>query len=147
MRVLKATKEHVSEIAKLFDSYRQFYECEPDIELAKLYISERLQNEESTIFLADDNGKKEGFVQMYPSFCSVDAIRIYILYDLYVVPDSRNSGIGALLMNRASEHAKEQGASRIDLTTAFSNKPGQYLYEKLGYKRVLEDFYTYSLQI
>ena len=48
---------------------------------------------------------------------------------------------------RAAEHAKEQGASRIDLMTAFSNKPGQHLYEKLGYRRVLEDFYTYSLQV
>ena len=147
MKILKATKEHVSAIAQLFDSYRQFYECESDIELAKLFISERIQNEESTIFLADDSEEKKGFVQMYPSFFSVDLIKIYILYDLYVVPDSRNSGVGALLMNRATEHAKEHGASRIDLMTAFSNKPGQYLYEKLGYKRVLEDFYSYSLQV
>ncbi len=147
MKILRAAKEHVPDIAKLFDLYRQFYECEPDIELAKRYISERIQNEESAIFLADDNGKIKGFAQMYPSFCSVDAIKIYILYDLYVVPNSRNSGVGALLMNRAAEHAKEQGASRIDLMTAFSNKPGQHLYEKLGYRRVLEDFYTYSLQV
>ena len=147
MKILKATKEHVSEVAQLFDSYRQFYECEPDIEIAKLYISERIQNNESTIFLADDNGEKTGFVQMYPSFCSIDLTKIYILYDLYVVHNSRNSGVGALLMNRATEHAKEHGASRIDLMTAFSNKPGQYLYEKLGYKRVLEDFYSYSLQV
>ena len=147
MKILRAANEHVPEIAKLFDLYRQFYECEPDIELAKRYISERIQNEESAIFLADDNGKTKGFVQMYPSFCSVDAMKIYILYDLYVVPNSRNSGVGALLMNRAAEHAKEQGASRIDLMTAFSNKPGQHLYEKLGYRRLLEDFYTYSLQV
>ena len=58
MKILKATKEHVSETAILFDLYRQFYECEPDIEIAKLYISERIQNNESTIFLADDNGEK-----------------------------------------------------------------------------------------
>jgi len=52
-----------------------------------------------------------------------------------------------LLMNRASKYAREHGASRIDLMTAISNKPGQHLYEKLGYKRVLEDFYAYSLQV
>jgi len=147
MKILRATKKHVPEVARLFDLYRQFYECEPDIELAKAYISERIQKEESTVFLADDNGTKKGFVQMYPSFCSVDAVKIYILYDLYVDASSRYSGVGALLMNSASEFAKEQGASRIDLMTAFSNKPGQHLYEKLGYSRVLEDFYTYSLQV
>ncbi len=147
MKILKAAKEHVPDIAKLFDLYRQFYECEPDSELAKAYISERIENGESTIFFADDNGTTIGFVQMYPSFCSVDAIKIYILYDLYVDASGRNSGVGALLMNKASKYAKEHGASRIDLMTAFSNKPGQHLYEKLGYKRVLEDFYTYSLQV
>ena len=147
MKILEATIEHVAEIAKLFDLYRQFYECEPDIELATNFISERIQNKESTIFVADDNGEIKGFVQMYPSFCSVDAIKIYILYDLYVDARGRNSGIGAMLMNKAREHAIEQGASRIDLMTAFSNKPGQHLYVKLGYEKVLEDFYTYSLKV
>ncbi len=148
MNILKATKEHISEVAKLFDLYRQFYECEPDLALAKEYISERLHNGESTIFIAvNDDGEITGFVQMYPSFCSVEAIKIYILYDLYVDTNERNSGIGALLMNKASKYAKEQGASRIDLMTAFSNKQGQHLYEKLGYKKESEDFYNYSLNI
>jgi ribosomal protein S18 acetylase RimI-like enzyme len=147
MDILKATSDNISEIAKLFDLYRQFYECKSDIELAEKYISERIINKESTIFIANDSGKIKGFVQMYPSFCSVDAIKIFILYDLYVDVNDRNSGIGTLLMNRAAEHAKEQGASRVDLRTALNNKPGQHLYEKLGYKKVLEDFYTYSLNI
>lgn len=147
MDILKATPDNISEIARLFDLYRQFYECEPDIELAEEYISERILNKESTIFIANDNSEIRGFVQMYPSFCSVDAIKIFILYDLYVDASGRNSGIGALLMNRAAEHAKEQGASRVDLMTAFSNKPGQHLYKKLGYKKVLEDFDTYSMYV
>ena len=147
MKILQAAKEHVPDVAKLFDSYRQFYECEADIDLAKAFISERIENGESTIFFADEDGITTGFVQMYPSFCSVDAIKIYILYDLYVDASFRNSGVGALLMNRASKYAKEHGASRIDLMTATSNKPGQHLYEKLGYKRVLEGFYTYSLPV
>lgn len=50
-------------------------------------------------------------------------------------------------MNKASEYAKSQGASRLDLMTGFSNEIGQKLYEKLGYKKVLEDFHRYSLTI
>ncbi len=147
MKIIKALVEHAPEVAKLFDLYRQFYACEPDIELAANYITERIQNNESTIFIADDNGEIQGFVQMYPSFCSVDAVKIYILYDLYVDASGRDTGIGAMLMNKAREYAMEQGASRIDLMTEFSNKPGQHLYEKLGYKKVLEDFYSYSLKL
>jgi len=33
------------------------------------------------------------------------------------------------------------------LLTAHSNKPGQHLYEKLGYIKVNEDFYAYSLYL
>ena len=147
MRILQATPEHVSEVARLFDLYRQFYKCEPDIGLAEAYIAARIKNDESTIFIAEDNGAIKGFVQMYPSFCSVNAFKIFILYDLYVEASDRNNGIGAMLMNRATAYAKEQGASRIDLRTAFDNYPGQHLYEKLGYQKVLENFYTYALPI
>jgi ribosomal protein S18 acetylase RimI-like enzyme len=50
-------------------------------------------------------------------------------------------------MNKASEYAKSKGASRIDLMTGCSNKIGQHLYEKLGYKKVLQGYHSYSLQI
>jgi len=66
MDILEATSDNISEIAKLFDLYRQFYGCKPDIELAKKYIAERILNRESTIFIANDNGTIKGFVQMYP---------------------------------------------------------------------------------
>lgn len=147
MRILRANESHVSEIARLFDLYRQFYECEPDRDLATKFISDRITNEESIIFIAEREGKLLGFVQLYPSFCSVDAVKIFILYDLYVDKSVRNSGVGASLMNRATDFSRQEGASRIDLLTAHDNKPGQHLYESLGYKKVAEDFYAYSLDI
>lgn len=147
MLIIKATKEHILVISRLFDLYRQFYECKPDIALAEQFISERIEKGESTIFLAEKDGKPLGFVQMYPSFCSVDAVKIYILYDLYVDNSGRNLGVGASLMDKAKSYARAEGASRIDLMTAFSNKAGQHLYEKLGYKKVSADFHNYSLQV
>ena len=147
MEIVRANESHIPEISRLFDLYRQFYKCEPDRDLATKFITDRIRNAESVIFAASVNDELKGFVQLYPSFCSVDATKIFILYDLYVEEYDRNTGIGALLMNEASEFSKNEGASRIDLLTAFDNKPAQHLYEKLGYKRVLEDFYKYSLEI
>ena len=145
MEIVKASQEHVAAVARLFDLYRQFYECEPDIELATRFISERIGNDEADIFVAMDSDKALGFTQLYPSFCSVDAARIYILYDLYVDADSRNAGVGAKIMNRATEWARENGAARLDLLTENNNLPGQHLYEKLGYKRTNENMFAYSL--
>jgi ribosomal protein S18 acetylase RimI-like enzyme len=147
MEIIRANQAHVAEISKLFDLYRQFYECESDLDLAKEFIADRINNNESVIFAAMEGISAKGFVQLYPSFCSVEAIKIYILHDLYVDECGRKSGIGEALMNKATEFAKESGASRIDLLTAFENKAGQHLYEKLGYKKVLEDFYTYSFKV
>lgn len=147
MNIVKAGQEHITEVSRLFDLYRQFYECDPDLELATKFITERVIRRESDIFVAIADNKASGFVQLYPSFCSVEAVKIYILYDLYVDAECRKSGLGESLMNRATEWAKENGAARLDLLTAHSNVAGQHLYEKLGYKKVNEDFFAYCLEV
>lgn len=147
MQIVKANREHVGEVARLFDLYRQFYECDADIALATRFIADRIAREESDIFVAIDGDTASGFVQLYPSFCSVDCVKIYILYDLYVDASARKSGLGEKLMNAASEWAIENGAARLDLLTEDNNLAGQHLYEKLGYKRTNEEFFAYSLQV
>jgi len=147
MNIEYANLDHLSDIATLFDLYRQYYECEPDYELAYEFINARIENHESDIFVAKDGKATYGFVQLYPSFCSVQAVKIFILYDLYVAENFRNKGVGQKLMERATRWAEERGASRLDLLTAKNNYTGQHLYEKLGYKIVLKDYYAYTLDI
>jgi len=31
MDIVKAGREHIAEVSRLFDLYRQFYECDPDL--------------------------------------------------------------------------------------------------------------------
>ncbi len=148
--IRRAAVDDVDLIAPLFDAYRQFYEQQPDLDLARRFIKERLQKDESIIFLAtaerDDKVIGVGFTQLYPTFCSVEAKNIWVLYDLYVVPDVRRSGIGRKLMNEAREMAKKTGAVRIGLSTAVTNKQAQALYEQLGYERE-DEFYEYFLTL
>ena len=47
--------------------------------------------------------------------------------------------------NDASDWALGNDAARLDLLTEHSNIAGQHLYEKLGYKKVNENFFAYSL--
>jgi len=148
IEVLEAEERHLDEIARLFDLYRQFYERDSDTALARRFIQERMSSGESTIFVASGpDGGLIGFVQLYASFCSVGAIKIYILYDLYVDEDWRGRGVGERLMRRATEFAESNGASRIDLRTGKSNVAGQHLYEKLGYERSFEQLHSYSLRL
>ncbi len=146
MEIIEADIHNLSGVARLFDLYRQYYSCQPDLPLAAQFIKERIECDESDIFIAIDGNSVAGFVQLYPSFCSVDACKIYILHDLYVDETYRGAGVGKRLMNRAFLWAKENGAGRIDLLTEHTNH-AQYLYQKLGYKKVLQDYHAYSLKI
>ena len=147
VEIVPAAESHVAEVGRLFDLYRQFYECPADLSLAVAYIEERIAGGESRIWVALDGNHGIGFVQCYETFCSVQAVKRWILYDLYVEIDHRNVGLGARLMDTARDAAVAAGARRIDLETASSNAPGQHLYEKLGYRRVVDGFSTYSLSL
>ena len=142
-----ANETHLDELARLFNLYRIFYEQEDDYESAYEFIKQRIINQESIVFLScKSTNNFNGFVQLYPSFCSVSGIPILILYDLYVDKDQRGLSIGRKLMDRAKVYAKDNGFKRLELSTAKDNLIGQSLYESLGYEQDSE-FYHYSLEI
>jgi ribosomal protein S18 acetylase RimI-like enzyme len=145
--VRTATPDDLLGVAGLFDRYRQFYEQRPDLELATHYLSERMNKHESVILVAEDSERSMvGFCQLYPTFCSVSAAPIYVLYDLFVGPEVRRAGAGRALLTAARQVAIEAGMSRLDLSTAKTNATAQALYESLGWQRD-ELFYTYSLSL
>tara|TARA_B110000263_G_scaffold223320_1_gene212981 strand:- start:248 stop:703 length:456 start_codon:yes stop_codon:yes gene_type:complete len=142
-----ANETHLDELARLFNLYRIFYEQEDNYESAYEFIKQRIINQESIVFLScKSTNNFNGFVQLYPSFCSVSGIPILILYDLYVDKDQRGLSIGRRLMDRAKVYAKDNGFKRLELSTAKDNLIGQSLYESLGYEQDSE-FYHYSLEI
>jgi ribosomal protein S18 acetylase RimI-like enzyme len=133
-------------IAPLFDAYRQFYRQSADLPLSLAFLRERLTLNESIIFVAQDQqGQGIGFTQLYPSFSSSSARRIWILNDLFVTPAARGNGVARQLLDTARNHAVATGAKRLALSTARDN-PAQKLYESVGYERD-NVFYHYSLTL
>jgi ribosomal protein S18 acetylase RimI-like enzyme len=130
-----ATLEDLTGLAKIFNDYRIFYEQKENIEHATKFINERLKNQDSIILLSCAENKILGFCQIYPTFCSVIADRIYILSDLYVDPTTRKNGIGKSLLLAAENLARQNSIARMDLTTARTNTRAQSLYESLGWTR------------
>lgn len=145
--IRRAIIEDLSQLAHLFDAYRQFYEQAPDIGLAKSFISERINKHESVIFVAE-NAEKQliGFCQIYTSFCSVIATKIGVLYDLFIDSTARKSGAGRALMLAAHDYATNNGMARLDLSTAKNNLKAQALYESLGWVRD-DVLYRYNKEI
>ena len=147
MHIITATPAHTDVIAPLFDAYRQFYELASDLAAAQKYIGDRLTHNESTIFLAlDDQQTPLGFIQLYPTFESLNMRKRWVLYDLFVAPTARKMGVAEALMESAKQLALENGAVYLELDTAKTNTTAQALYEKLGYERD-NLFYHYTLDI
>ena len=142
-----ASIDDLDATAALFDLYRQFYGQPENVELAKSFIKNRMTMQQSSILLGINSvGHAVGFCQLYPSFCSVIAQPIFVLYDLFVVPEARKLGVGKLLLLDAERLASEHRMARMDLTTAKDNKAAQSVYESLGWVRD-EIFYTYNRNI
>lgn len=105
IQIQRATIDDLALLAPLFDAYRVFYEQSADLALARHFLEQRLSKQESIIFLALEDATEStstsaqqrglGFVQLYPSFSSVSAQRLWILNDLFVAPHARRRGAEA----------------------------------------------------
>jgi ribosomal protein S18 acetylase RimI-like enzyme len=125
-------------LAPLFDAYRQFYQRPSDLVLARQFLAERMERNESVIFLAlagaGQAAEPAGFTQLYPIFSSTRCRRSWLLNDLFVAPAWRQAGVARRLMDAARRHGIETGAWEIELMTAHTNTGAQALYESLGYE-------------
>ena len=143
--VRRATIADLDRIAPLFDAYRQFYGQAHDLALAREFLRERLEQNQSVIFLALDPVESAvGFTQLYPSFSSASAQRIFIVNDLFVDAAARRGGVGRALLATAADFGRSAGAVRLTLSTAHSNTSAQSLYEATGWLRD-EIFRSYHL--
>src|SRR3569833_1008080 len=135
MEIKRVSPTESELVIDLFDKNRQFYEQQSDINLAQRFINERLQKNESEIFVAMIEDKPAGFTQLYPKYSSVSASKNWILNDLYVDSNYRKQGIGEVLIKTAMEFAKEEGATYVQLETAVDNYTAQRLYEAIGFEK------------
>lgn len=144
--LLKARQRDAGALAPLFDAYRRFYGRPSDPAAGRRFLLRRSARKESVVFLARSGRAVLGFTQLYPTFSSLTLKRVWILNDLYVVPEGRRRGVAAALMTRALRLARETGAEGLFLETAVGNKAARRLYEKLGWKRERE-FYRYNFDL
>lgn len=134
MTITHAKLRDLNALTILFDNYRVFYKQESDIVAAKRFLTRRLVQSDSVIYIAYVDDKAVGFAQLYPLWSSVSIKPMYILNDLYVDSKYRNQGIGEALINRAKHLCQAENNKGLAIQTAFDN-PAQHLYERLGFKK------------
>jgi ribosomal protein S18 acetylase RimI-like enzyme len=149
IKQIDLTETH--QVAGLFNQYRIFYNQFSDIGMAKAFLDERLQHNESIIFVATDRNTQQaiGFTQLYPKYSSVRLTKNWILNDLYVDENYRKQGVGEKLIKAAMDFAKAQGSTFVQLETAVDNYTAQHLYESIGFVKQEndEEFFLYKIAL
>jgi ribosomal protein S18 acetylase RimI-like enzyme len=132
--IKKATIQDLTAVVELFDKYRVFYEKASDKVTAANFLSQRLKQEDSQIFVAEtDTLELVGFVQLYPLFSSTRMRKLWLLNDLFIDQEYRGRGISKQLIDAAKDLCIKTDACGLILETAKTNTIGNELYPRTGF--------------
>lgn len=126
-------REDLDCLTPLFDQYRQFYGYATDVTLARQFLAQRFEREDSVLFLARSAEQTLGFAQCYPGQSSLECRPCWLLSDLFVLPEVRQRGVAQALLERVRQAAVAADCCLVELFTARDNVPAQRLYEAEGY--------------
>lgn len=134
IKIQEPIETDLASLADIFNAYRVFYHQDSDISIALQFITERLKQKDSKIFIVKNTMSRIiGFIQLYPTFSSVSAAKAWILNDLFVHQDARRQGVAESLMQKAIEFAQANDAKYLALEMHVDNLKAQQLYIKMGF--------------
>lgn len=118
----------------LMRAYCDFYEATPRddrlVALSRALIDD--PGEGVQVLARDEEGNPVGFATVYWTWSTLDAMRIGLMNDLYVVPELRGAGIGRQLIEHCRGLCRKRGASKLTWETAPDNHTAQRLYDSTG---------------
>jgi GNAT superfamily N-acetyltransferase len=97
---------------------------------AERVLKEAIEDEDATVFVADDDGELVGVCTAYLELNSVRFGQRCWVEDLAVDPGRRSEGIGAALLGAAEEWARDGGATHLELDTGLDRTDAQRFYER-----------------
>ncbi|MFK7905710.1 MAG: GNAT family N-acetyltransferase [Chitinophagales bacterium] len=135
MKTFKATILHLDELTPMFDDYRQSYRMTSNIKAGNQFLTERLQKQDSEIFIAvSDTNEIAGFIQLYPLFSSLRMRKVWIVNDIYVKVAFRGEGVAHKLVNRAKELAVYSRSAGLLVEAQKTNEVANKMYPKMDFQ-------------
>lgn len=88
--------------------------------------------------IAERDGRVAGFALFHGTFSTWECRPGIWLEDLYVRPEHRGAGIGAMLLREVARLTVERGCTRLEFTVLDWNEPALEFYERMGTTRLAE---------
>ena len=96
-------------------AYCDFYEVDPRddrlVALCRALIEDPTEGEQA--IARDGEGRPLGFATVFWTWQTLDAARIGVLNDLYVVPDARGTGVGRRLIEYCRALCRQRAAEML----------------------------------
>jgi ribosomal protein S18 acetylase RimI-like enzyme len=135
------------ELVKLMLEYTvDFYKHPvPETSDVEALFERMLGGREGIQFVADSSDGLIGFATVYFSYDTLEAGRIGIMHDLYLVERARGSGAAEELFRACRRFAAENGCRYMSWETAPDNHRAQRFYAKMGGTRA--EWVPYSIGV
>jgi len=95
-----------------------------------LFVDERLGG----VWMAESGGKPAGYIVLTLCFSMEYAGVAGFVDDLYVRAAYRRGGVGAVLLQCASEQARARGVRALFVEVSPDNAPAQRVYRRFGFR-------------
>lgn len=105
-----ATLNDMEALLPLFHAYRKTLEREPNEALTRKFIQDRLQYNQTLMFVAFCDQVLCGMLHVSPIYCLRTLKTQWLLDNLYVVPEYRQYPIQVQLVKAAQHHAKQRAS-------------------------------------
>ena len=136
MKIRQAKNTDIELLSELFNGYRVFSREVSDVDAAREFLTERLSNRDSEIFVCETiDHKIVGFTQLFLLFSSTRMKKLWLLNDLFVNSEYRGKGISVKLIERAKKLVTDSAACAMFLETEKSNLISNNLYHKTGFEQ------------
>ena len=113
-------------------------------EAAREYVGKAIVSEDKIVLVAvaEDTGKPVGvvIVELVDRVFYKPRIKA-VITDFYVIPRYRRRRVGALLVERAAEKAREKGAGILAAVFPAGNNIAREFYTKMGFRDLQVEMY------
>ncbi|MCG6191024.1 GNAT family N-acetyltransferase [Maribellus maritimus] len=146
MIIRKAELSDIKELTRLMMELRTFYQQESKPEELQTFIKSRINNRDSVIFVAEENNKLVGYVQLFPSFSTIKLSEIWVLNDLFVLKSFRGKGVASQLVDTVLKFSEKGQRKQVWLLTGNDNKKAQRLYKRKGFINTKFKHYVFNIK-
>lgn len=102
----------------------------------KTYFTNLLNNPNACCLIAEDNGKKVGYIAAVPKDIRYRKSKYIEIEDMGVIPQYRSKGIGTMLIDKCLKWAKSKGFQKAYVNSYFDNLKAIKFYKRNGFSEI-----------